>query len=208
MIQAPMKIHIKKYKALISFFFGVSVVIGSSFIYNPFSQDKTVWYEVGEKKDEVHVHADFAMYINDERIDLTDDKYQSKIDHILLTDFHLHDNNDKVLHRHAEGITLGNFLESLGFVFTNECITTDTGVTYCSDNQNSLSLYVNGTIMENAPSYVVQEEDQILLYFGKNENPALPVFMSEVTADSCIYSGTCPEKGTPPPESCGLTCEI
>ena len=198
--------YIKQYQNLISFLLGVVCIVGISFIYNPFATENQ-WYHVSEK-DEVHVHADFLMYILDERIDLTADKYQSSIDNILLEDFHLHDNNDEVLHRHAEGLTLVAFLQSVGFTLTNDCVTNDLGEQYCTDETNTLTLFINGQAYADVNAYIPQEEDQILVYYGDVESPALQQYLKEISTDSCIYSGTCPEKGTPPPESCGLTCEI
>lgn len=158
--------------------------------------------------DEVHVHSDFLFYIHDTRIDLSDDIYQSSVKGVQHENFHLHDNDQNVLHRHANGLTLTEFLASIDFILTTDCLTTDRAETYCIDETNEIALYVNGEQNEDYLSYIPQEEDQILLYYGSIESPELDSYLSSITDESCIYSGTCPERGLPPPESCGITCEI
>lgn len=197
--------QIQAYKPLGAFVGGVVLVLLASQLYNPF--EKSVFDDL-PKSEEVHVHSDFMMVINDQRLDFTDDKYQSRIDQILLEDFHLHDNNDEVIHRHADNLTLVMFLDSLGYTLTNQCLTTDTNEEYCSNDAEVVQLFVNGQEVADIEGYIPQERDQILVYYGDPNSELLETYFNEVTDDACIYSGTCPERGTPPPESCGLTCEI
>jgi hypothetical protein len=127
---------------------------------------------------------------------------------VLHKNVHLHDGDDHVVHRHAEGITFAEFLTSLGFTLSNECLTDDNGAKYCTDVENVLTLYVNKTPATIATEYIPQEEDQILLYYGQRDNEKLGEYLNSITDESCIFSGTCPERGIAPAESCGLTCEI
>ena len=157
---------------------------------------------------EVHVHADWLMVINDQPVDLTGDTYQSFSGDVKMADFHLHDNEDNVLHRHDDGLTLGMFLESIGFSLTNTCLTTDTNETFCEDTDHALALYVNGVRKKSPPNYVIEEEDQVLLYYGARDQALVDKYLGQITDESCVYSGTCPERGIAPPETCGLTCEI
>lgn len=157
---------------------------------------------------EVHVHSDFSFYILGEHIDLTAEQYQSSAERINHPTMHFHDGVDTMIHRHAAGITLGEFMRSLGLTLTSDCITLNTGTTYCTDATNTLTLFVNGTKVDAPASYVTQEEDQILLYYGDSTSPDIIRLQSEITDQACMYSGKCPERGAPPFESCGLTCEI
>lgn len=166
--------------------------------YNPFT-----YYD-----DEVHVHADFLIYVNDQKVELTSEKYQSSTKQILHKNVHLHDGDDSVVHRHAEGITFAEFLSSVGFTLTNECLTKDTGEIFCADTEKVLALYVNKEPVSDIASYIPQEEDQVLLYYGTKDNQKLSEYLGAITDESCIFSGTCPERGIAPAESCGLTCEI
>jgi len=158
--------------------------------------------------DNVHVHADFLMILDSEKIDLTQDKYQSTVGDVKHPDLHLHDNQGNIIHRHAEGVTFGDFLHSINFSLIEECLTTDTGREYCADEDSILALYVNGDKYTPIDSYVINDADQTLLYYGENDTEKISEHLGSLTDEACIYSGTCPERGTPPPEACGLTCEV
>lgn len=188
-----------KHKKLIAFVLGVLVGASVTYINQPETQTRT------SDNTEVHEHSDFLMVINGTAINLTADEYQSVAGNVLHKDSHLHDNNDDVLHRHAGGITIAKFLNSLGYTLTDTCLGTDAGEEYCTGQSNSLQLFVNEIAVESITTYIPQEEDKILLFYGNNDPSE---YFGKITEDSCIYSLTCPEKGTPPPESCGLTCEL
>lgn len=76
-----------------------------------------------QNPDPNHTHADFAIWVNGQKLDFTDPKYMSEAyeeGKEVRTDplrkyLHLHDGNGHVLHRHKPGLTFGEFLESLGF---------------------------------------------------------------------------------------------
>ncbi len=155
-----------------------------------------------------HVHADFKIYIGNENIDLASDEYMTTVEQELSDHVHLHDNNGDVEHIHLEGVTFTEFLGTLGLTLTNDCLTyKDTK--YCSNEKEKLQLFVNDTrYTDSIESYVPQDEDRVLVYYGNATNEDMRTFLDSVTDDACFYSGTCPERGIAPPESCGLTCEL
>lgn len=157
---------------------------------------------------DVHVHADFRLYLGDTRIRFTDDQYQSDINHTLDAAQHFHDGNDEVIHRHANGVTLVDFFHSLGVTLTDPCLMLTDHVMHCTDKTNELMLFVNGTRVDDIIHYTTAEKDRILLYYGDPTNPRLTEYQNSVTDQACLYSHTCPERGEPPTESCGLTCDV
>ena len=162
-----------------------------------------------DNAEEVHVHSDFILYLDGTHYDLSDDKYQSGGEQVLHKHVHLHDNDDDVIHRHDHDITLGDFFGSLGFTLENDSITNDEGITFTNDDVSELMVFVNDERIDNPKDYVNEEEDLILVYFGdKNDSETIQTLLLEITDKACIYSGTCPERGTAPQESCGLTCEL
>lgn len=157
---------------------------------------------------EFHIHADFAAYINGQKLDLTAKKYMSAKNQVLAENVHLHDGKDNVIHFHAPGITLPVFFQSLGFTLTNDCFTTDQDKKYCTDDSHVLRLYVNRQPVQDLAHYVPKDADQLLLYYGAPDSPDITKELDSVTDEACIYTGSCPERGIAPPESCGLTCTI
>lgn len=158
---------------------------------------------------EYHVHADFHIVVNGERVDLSDDMFMTTAEQSFHPDAHLHDNDGDVKHIHAEGVTFMEFLKSLEITLTEDCLTLDNS--YCTNEDNRLMMYVNDMpFTDSIESYIPVDDDRILVYYGTN-NPdpeQLQSYLDAVPSDACYYSGTCPERGVAPPESCGLTCEL
>ena len=155
----------------------------------------------------VHVHADFAVYVNEQKIDFSQQRYQSSVGNEKSKVVHVHDGNGNIVHRHDEEVTFAQFLSSLNFTLTNDCLTVNSGEQYCENDTTAVTLYVNSTPVDDAVSYVPQEEDRILLAVAPKDEDTT-TRLASVTNDACIPSGTCPERGTPPVETCGLTCDV
>ena len=155
---------------------------------------------------EVHVHADFAVYMNGDQLDFSQTEYQSSVGHEKDEDVHLHDGDGKVVHRHAEGVTFAQFLKSIGYELGSDCFTTDTKEQYCTNASSTLAFYVNGTPADKT-TYIPQEEDQTLLTYGPTDSD-IKSQLASITDESCIHTGSCPERGVAPVESCGLTCDV
>lgn len=193
---------IRTYKNIFVFALGIIIAFGGG------QYLLTSLIEPNHDEDEYHTHADFAMFINGKHFDLTDKKYMSGSNQVLNKYVHLHDGSDELIHIHHEGITIGDFFTSIGFTLTATCLTTDAAQTFCTDNANILRLYVNGVTLDPAATYIPRDTDRVLIYYGAPNAPAIAEYLAGITDKACIYSGTCPERGLPPPESCGLTCEI
>lgn len=164
------------------------------------------------KQKTVHKHADLAIYANNRKIDLSKEKFQSSEDDRKHKHSHHHDNVGNIIHQHKSGITLGEHFESLGMKFTDECLKLANGQEYCSNENNSLKLFVNGERNTQYGDYVFEDLDRILISYGpKLDSNNIEWQLKQVTDKSCIYSGKCPERGEPPEESCvgglGTKCE-
>lgn len=156
-----------------------------------------------------HTHTDFVIYLRGERLDLANAEFMTTNQQSLHKEVHLHDNNGGVVHFHAPEITFSEFLSSLNFTLTNDCFITNTGEQLCNNDTETLQLFVNNELyVGDISAYVPEDLDRVLVHFGNPDDERLGDYLHEVSDESCIYSGTCPERGTAPPESCGLTCEL
>jgi len=123
---------------------------------------------------------------------------------------HFHELNGKIIHVHAPKVTLGMFFESIGLKLDSKCITLSNGVSFCSKEGKSLKLFVNGSPNTEFNNYEIKDLDRILISYGAETDEEIQTQMSIVSSNACIYSETCPEKGSPPEEaSCvGSKCFI
>ena len=202
----------------------VAVVVGAYMLFNSTPVAPPAY----------HVHADFAVYVNGEKLDFAQQRYMSEKapGKTLAKYVHLHGEDGNVLHFHAPRVTLGDFFESIGMELDENCFTDDRNATYCKDgftagnvpgdycylndqnqricNQNqeikTLKFYVNGQLHEKFGNYVPKDLDRILITYG-NETPAqLHAQLQSITDNACIQSLKCPERGTPTPEDgCDVT---
>lgn len=191
------------------------------------------WYvkETAENPDPNHTHADFALWVNGQKLDFSGNHYMSGSDkdeqgdvhahehkHLFL---HLHDGNGHVIHRHKPGLTLNEFLESnLGMrlrsipsVTSNEQILTnpeDFGAG--SGTEILMRIFVSGKkispqyqptdgVKSVPAAYVFNDLDHILITDAADD-AEIQRELSQMTDDACLYSRTCPERGEPPVENC------
>lgn len=188
-------------KEILACFIGIIIGAVTAHIILPKSDNHAVTHS-----DEYHIHADFLIQIHDEVLELGVAELTTTASQTLHEHAHLHDENGDVLHMHKENITFAEFLSSLGFTLADDCLTTLDQTKYCSTESESLSLFVNNKIWDEAiTKYVPQDLDRVMLYYGSNPDSAE---LDKIPDEACIYSGSCPERGTAPPESCGLTCEL
>jgi len=128
-----------------------------------------------------HNHADIKAYILGNAIDFSLPQYQLKDD---LT--HFENGDGDVVHTHATGITLGYILKTLGMELTEECIKTDRGNKYCSEDNARLKAFVKNRnsdweIIPYAPDYVIQDMDKILVTYGTESEEGIKEQMESVT---------------------------
>lgn len=111
-----------------------------------------------------HVHAVFAIKLNGQAIDFSQQKYQVKSNLI-----HVENLDGTTLHRHATAVPFGEFLKSVKMDISNGCFTNDDGTKFCNEGDKTLKFYVNGQQVNSITDYVVNDNDHLLVLYG-NEN--------------------------------------
>ncbi len=109
-----------------------------------------------------HVHAAFAVKVNGNGINFTDSKYQVRSRYL-----HMENGDGGTLHRHATGVPIAEFFDSVKMNVTRSCLTLDHGTKYCSDGKNNLEFYVNGNKTNSIADYVLENNDRILIVYGE-----------------------------------------
>lgn len=162
-----------------------------------------------------HTHADFAIFVEGKKIDLSATKYMSGSSKekthsgALHPDLHLHDGNGSVIHRHHDGLSVGTFFRSIGIIMAKgeNCVKIEKKE-YCSIGPKRWKMFVNGKQIPFDPNYVFRDLDKILFSYGETSEEVLKQQIQSVSDDACLYSQTCPERGTPPPENCVSDPEV
>ena len=153
-----------------------------------------------EKSQEiVHEHADFKVYLYGEQYNFSQEKHMSGNGTHLSEDVHLHDMDGEVMHKHANGVTLGTFFTSLKMIFNSTCFVLDNSTSYCNDGDKQIKLYVNSIKTLEYEKYEFKDLDKILITYG--DESGIKNQLDSITGRACIYSEKCPEKGKPPDES-------
>ena len=114
---------------------------------------------------------------------------------------HLHDRNGTVMHRHKPGLAFGDFFTSIGFALTPDCLTLDTGESYCSAEAERWQMFINDAERPLDPGYIFADLDRILITYGATATQ-IKQHLAALTDDACRYSQACPWRGKPPPENC------
>jgi hypothetical protein len=130
---------------------------------------------------------------------------------------HLHDGNGHVMHSHKPDQTIGEFFLSIGAamsstmeldgkIIQNNCFSwTDAKsekYSRCSGEWGyTIHMFVNGVEVSYNPEYVFKDGDTILI-ISATSNDQIQTALSDMTEDACLYSKTCPWRGTPPTENC------
>ncbi len=109
-----------------------------------------------------HTHQGISAMIFGELIDFSHPDFQVQDRRI-----HFEGGEGYTVHRHATGVPMGYFLETLGFRFDNDCISFE-GDNFCTgdDVNNSWKFFVNREPIDNIQEYVGDEDDRILITYG------------------------------------------
>jgi hypothetical protein len=157
------------------------------------------------KDPSVHYHANFALHINGQRDEFKSFAYYEEVaacdthesDNPKVRT-HMHDNKNHLVHVHDSGVTWAAFLANLGYTLGDNLIQTDDGVYITGDDGNKLSFTLNGQSENLIANKVIQNEDVLLINYGKDNQQTLgqrydaipkDAHQANVTKDPAACSG-------------------
>ena len=157
---------------------------------------------VAYQPETVHYHANFAVYINDQREEFKDPAFYESIGascdvHEQMTPqerAHMHDNINDAVHVHHNAVTWGQFFANLGWVVDAKVIQT-TSRQLLPDNEKKISLILNGEPTDNVSNREIGDKDKLLVDYGNNSNVDQEYASIASTADKYNNSKD--------PKSCG-----
>lgn len=158
-----------------SYYFMNQNEIDSRLIENTYvnpERDLVNQYNVGEYGTD-HAHAAIIVYVDDVKINFGLPQFQLASKYI-----HFENKNPYTIHKHAVGVPLEMLFASVGMKVTTDCIflnyyesnNIEFG-TYCTEQNQLLSFYVNGEkYYSNISEYVIEHDDRILMSYGDVES--------------------------------------
>jgi hypothetical protein len=155
---------------------------------------------------EVHYHANFAVYLNEQREQFKSPVYYTDIEGICsaaeqeehMTPHeraHMHDNINSVVHVEDAAVTWGQFFQNLGWVVDGQIIKTPAAM-YVPDGQRAITFMLNGKEVSTITQRVIQDEDKLLVSYGAASTDELQREYKTIPSTAHHYDIT------PDPESC------
>lgn len=114
-----------------------------------------------------HEHATFKVFLQGKLLDFSKPKYM-----VIVQEVHLEELNGDIIHKHATGITIGYFLNTLGFKLGKDCFVSDEGKSFCNAGDKKLKFYVDGVLSDDFGDHEISEGAKYLVSYG-NESVEL-----------------------------------
>jgi hypothetical protein len=121
----------------------------------------------------VHFHANWAVFVDGERVDLTGARYMEDVYQCMADPthqepeqrVHMHEGNQDVIHVHASGVTWGHLLANLGFGVGDDYLYTDQARLE-STPERTLKFILDGDEVESIRNLPIGDEDRLLISYG------------------------------------------
>ena len=130
-------------------------------------------FAVQEPAHAVHYHANWAVFVDGTRVDLTAGRYMEDVFQCTMDAghqrpehrVHMHEGNHDVVHVHAAGVAWGHLLANLGFGVGDDYLETDRG-TLASAEGRTLKFVLNGRPVSTIRNVPIEDRDRLLISFG------------------------------------------
>jgi hypothetical protein len=121
-----------------------------------------------------HFHANWAIYIHGERLDLTDRRYMEEISSCYTVDgevtpqsrVHMHEGNHDVLHIHHLGATWGHLAGNLGIGLGEGYLIQADGTRIFDGEDGRFTYILNGRALTAVHNELISSEDRLLISYG------------------------------------------
>lgn len=121
-----------------------------------------------------HYHANFALFVNGERRDLTALRFMEDVEKCkanpALQDppdrVHLHNRDHDVVHVHADAATWGHLFANLRMGLGDTWLVTEQGVALRNENGRTLKFILNGQPADDMANRAIRSQDRALISYG------------------------------------------
>ena len=117
-----------------------------------------------------HSHAGILVKIFGDEFDFSQPAYQIKSSFI-----HFESNDGTTIHKHATGVTLGYLFDTLRLGLDDQCFVFKDGKSFCTNENYSLKIFINGESVNDIKDYEILEGDQILIFYDVVRESYVPL---------------------------------
>lgn len=128
-----------------------------------------------------HEHAAVLINLNGTTLDLAQQKYMVRSNYIHVESYN-GTLDGTTIHKHSSNVPMGEFLKSIRMDASDDCFITDSNQRFCDDDQYRLSFYVNGEEIQDIMRYVPNDDDRILITYGKENTTELNRQLQELNS--------------------------
>lgn len=148
------------------------------------------------KSDNVHYHANFALYINGQRDEFKSFTFYEEVqacnsdqDGDPRHRVHMHNEENNIIHVHAPAVTWGHFFANLGYGLSGSSITTDKGTFVDGQNGKQLTFLLNGQEVSDIANRVIGSEDVLLINYGDDQDVVMRERSQQIPKTAGEYNG-------------------
>ena len=146
----------------IAVFAVIAVIVGYSvFLFTTMTQTAPGGPENAGALGSDHAHAAIIANIFGDEFDFSAPAYQIKSSWI-----HFEGRDGSTIHKHASGVTLQFLFDSLLLGLDEKCFVFQDNRSFCTNEDYSLKLFINGEQVSDIRDYEVMEGDRVLILYG------------------------------------------
>ncbi len=143
-------------------------------------------------RQELHEHADFALFVRGQEFDFNRPEFLSTEQEERSKNVHIHPPRLNVVHVHREQTTWDEFFLSLGMELTDSALKLRGGETLRNSGNETLKFFVNGVRVDSIMFMNISDLDRVLISFGSETEEAVRATqLPQVTDEACIVSEVC-----------------
>jgi len=146
----------------IAVFAVIAVIVGYSvFLFTTITETAPGGPENAGALGSEHAHIGIVVNIFGDEFDFSAPAYQIKSSWI-----HFEGRDGSTIHKHATGVTLQFLFDSLLLGLDEKCFVFQDGRSFCTNEDYSLKLFINGEQVSDIRDYEVMEGDRVLILYG------------------------------------------
>ncbi|MBC8250077.1 MAG: protein-disulfide isomerase [Candidatus Nitrosopelagicus sp.] len=126
-----------------------------------------------------HIHSSVLVKIFGDKFDFSTPNYQ-----VTTPWIHFENTDGDTIHRHSTGVELEFLFNSMKVILDDKCFVFPDGRQFCTNDDYTLKFFVNQQQVNDLRSYVVQENDRILITYGDEDQASIDEQLSELNAQA------------------------